>query len=253
MLEARLSQGSVLKKITGVIKDLVHDGSWVCDKDGISMRTMDCNRVSLLTLHLPANGFFDNYICDHRCCLGINFATMFDILKCADDSDAITMKAKGGVIDYILHSQDRKKVTVFEMKSRTDCDDRLMDIPDTDYSCIVQMPTAELRRICQDLSRAGGKRVTISCSDEGITFFVTAEFGMGQIGITSDYIVKLRPEQVTIELSLDRLTGFLDASSQLASPQITLYMSNNSPINLEYGIKGTGYLRFYLAPIIQPI
>lgn len=228
MFEARLLQGSLLKKITGVIKDVVDEGYWDYSADGISMQALDCGQVALLSLHLPANEFFDNFKCDHQGSVGINFAAMFDI--CADAAITMKMNKPGS---YILQSGQK----VFEMESPI-CDDRQLIIPDTNYDCIVKMSTTELQRICQDLSRS----VTISCSRrKGITF-------TGSGNIKTANIMKLQNPPVTIELVTSQLARFVN--SPLA-PEITLYILRDSPIKLEYKIKETGYVRYYLAPIMK--
>lgn len=47
-------------------------------------------------------------------------------------------------------------------------DQEHLGIPDTDYACIVRMPSMEFARICRDLSQFG-ESVVIACTKEGKT------------------------------------------------------------------------------------
>lgn len=46
-------------------------------------------------------------------------------------------------------------------------DQEHLGIPETDYACIVRMPSMEFARICRDLSQFG-ESVVIACTKEGI-------------------------------------------------------------------------------------
>lgn len=56
-------------------------------------QAMDSSHVALVLLTMRADGF-DHYRCDKNISLGLNLTSLAKILKCADNSDTITMKAK---------------------------------------------------------------------------------------------------------------------------------------------------------------
>lgn len=64
-VQARLTQGILLKKIVEAIRDLVSEGNLDCNEQGISLQAMDSSHVSLCALSLRADGF-DHYVstCD---------------------------------------------------------------------------------------------------------------------------------------------------------------------------------------------
>lgn len=49
---------------------------------------------------------------------------------------------------------------------------------DTDYACIVKMPTLEFSRICRDLSQFG-ESIGITCTKDGIQFSASGDIGSG--------------------------------------------------------------------------
>ena len=52
MFEARLIQGSLLKKVLESIKDLVTDANFDCSPTGFSLQAMDSSHVALVALTL---------------------------------------------------------------------------------------------------------------------------------------------------------------------------------------------------------
>lgn len=95
MLELRLVQGSLLKKVMESIKDLVTDANFDCSASGFSLQAMDSSHVALVALLLRSEGF-DHYRCDRNLSMGMNLANMAKMLKCAGNDDIVTIKADDG-------------------------------------------------------------------------------------------------------------------------------------------------------------
>lgn len=75
MFEARLVQGSLLKKVLESIKDLVTDANFDCSQNGFALQAMDSSHVSLVALMLRSDGF-EHYRCDRNMTMGMNLTNM---------------------------------------------------------------------------------------------------------------------------------------------------------------------------------
>lgn len=95
MLELRLVQGSLLKKVLEAIKELVNDANFDCSASGFSLQAMDSSHVALVALLLRSEGF-EHYRCDRNLSMGMNLNNMSKMLKCAGNDDIITIKADDG-------------------------------------------------------------------------------------------------------------------------------------------------------------
>lgn len=95
MLELRLVQGSLLKKVLESIKELVNDANFDCSSTGFSLQAMDSSHVALVALLLRSEGF-EHYRCDRNLSMGMNLNNMAKMLKCAGNDDIITIKADDG-------------------------------------------------------------------------------------------------------------------------------------------------------------
>jgi proliferating cell nuclear antigen len=130
-----------------------------------------------------------------------------------------------------------------------------MAIPDTDYKCMVQMPSAEFQRIVRDL-QVIGDTCTISCTKEGVKFSVSGQIGTGNV-LTRANAAEKEDEQVIItmeepvELNFAlRYLNFFTKASPLTG-HVILNMSPDVPIVVEYPIGDMGSVKFFLAPKID--
>lgn len=82
------------------IKDLVTDGNFECDEEGIRLQAMDNSHVALVSVNLKSEGFTE-FRCDRPITLGVNIASLTKVLKCAKDDDEVALTATDAV--DILH------------------------------------------------------------------------------------------------------------------------------------------------------
>ncbi|EIW69315.1 proliferating cell nuclear antigen (pcna) [Tremella mesenterica] len=180
MLEARVKQASVLKKLLDAIKELVTDGNLDCTDEGIALQAMDNSHVALVSLKLVADQF-ESYRCDRNMPLGVNLTSLTKILKCAKDNDVVTLKATDDAdsLGMVFESPREDRVGEYEMKLM-DIDQEHLGIPDTQYDATITMSSSEFQRICRDLS-ALGESVKIEASKEGVRFSSEGEVGNGSV------------------------------------------------------------------------
>lgn len=256
MFEARVGHGVLLKKILDAVKDLVSDANWDCGSNGMSLQAMDSSHVSLVSLLMRADGF-EKYRCDRNLNLGINMSSMTKIMKCAANDDIITIRAEDqpDSATFTFESSDQDKIAQYEMKLM-DIDAEHLGIPDTEHDAVVKMPASEFQRICRDLSTIG-ESLEISVTKEGIKFSASGDLGKGNVTLKPNSSVDEEGNNVVIEVqenvsltfALHYLTLFTKATPLADS--VTLSMSADIPLVVEYRIESMGYIRYYLAPKIE--
>ncbi|KAL2107578.1 hypothetical protein VUR80DRAFT_5025 [Thermomyces stellatus] len=255
MLEARLEQAQVLKKIVDAIKDLVQDCNFDCNDSGIALQAMDNSHVALVSMMLKTEAF-SPYRCDRNIALGVNLTSLTRVLRAAQNEDLLTIKAEDApdVLNLVFESSDNDRISEYDLKLM-DIDQEHLGIPETEYGATVSMPSAEFRRICTDLM-AMSDSVTIEASKDGIKFSSTGDIGNGAVTLRSHSNVEKPELNVDIELtepvsltfSLKYLVNFCKAAA--LSNTVKICLSNEVPLLVEYNISGNSYLRFYLAPKI---
>nr|WCZ58763.1 proliferating cell nuclear antigen PCNA [Seculamonas ecuadoriensis] len=254
MIEAKLTQGNLLKKILEAIKDLVTDANFDCSPTGISLQAMDSSHVSLVHMLLRSEGF-EHYRCDRNVSLGINMANISKILKCCGNDDSVTLKSDENADHCTFVFESEGRISDFDMKLM-DIDAEHLGIPDTEYKVTIKMPAGEFQRIVRDLSTIGDT-VTIDATKEGVKFSVTGESGNGNILIKQNATVDKADDATVIDLQEPakmtfalRYLNFFTKATGLAT-SVSLSMSPDVPLVVEYKIAEIGYIRFYLAPKID--
>ena len=201
MFEAKMGDGSALKKLIESIKDLFTEVNFDCSANGISCQAMDSSHVCLCSILLRSSSF-DPYRCDRNITLGLKIPTLSKILKCAGNDEAITMRAEDNadVVTYICEKQNQERISKFDMRLM-DIDSEHLGIPDQDYEAVIHLPSSEFSRICRDLSQFGDT-VTICCTKDGIRFSCQGEIGSGSIELKETSAVDSKEEnEVRIQLN----------------------------------------------------
>ncbi|KAJ1696062.1 hypothetical protein LUZ63_004574 [Rhynchospora breviuscula] len=222
MLELRLVQGSLLKKVLEAMRELVNDANFDCSATGFSLQAMDSSHVALVALLLRSEGF-EHYRCDRNLSIGMNLSNMSKMLRCAGNDDIITIKADDGTdsVTFMFESPNQDKIADFEMK--------LMDI-DSEH---------------------------LGIPDEGVKFSTAGDIGTANIVCRQNKTVD-KPEEATIiemqePVSLTFALRYLNSFTKATplSETVTLSLSSELPVVVEYKIAEMGYIRFYLAPKIE--
>merc|ERR1711899_22563 len=256
MFEARLVQGNLLKKVLESLKDLLTEATWDCADTGIQLQAMDNSHVSLVSVNLRHDGF-DKFRCDRQLSMGMNLDSMGKILKCASNDDIITVKAQdqADTVTFMFEAPNQEKVSDYEMKLMS-LDQEPLGIPETDYSAVIKMPSGEFQRVIKDLSQFG-ESVVISCTKEGVKFSAAGDIGVGNIKLAQTANVDKEEEAVSIEMqdpvTLTFACRYLNMFTKATclAPQVSLSMSPDVPLVVEYKIGDIGHVRYYLAPKIE--
>ncbi|KAK7036724.1 proliferating cell nuclear antigen [Paramarasmius palmivorus] len=180
MLEAKISEASLLKKLLDAIKELVNDANFECNEEGINLQAMDNSHVALVAVKLQHQGF-KKYRCDRPMPLGVNIASLTKVLKCAKDDDLCTLKAadEADVLNLVYEAKNSDRIAEYDLKLM-DIDSDSLAIPDTDYDAYVKFPAGEFSRIVRDLASLG-ESVRIDVSKEGVRFAADGEAANGSV------------------------------------------------------------------------
>ena len=180
MLEARLEQANLLKKVdhlyfvqtantyssrlqvVDAIKDLVQDCNFDCNDSGVALQAMDNSHVALVSMMLKAESF-SPFRCDRNIALGINLTSLMKVLRCAQNEDILTLKAEDApdVVNLVFESSESDRLSEYDIKLM-DIDQEHLGIPETEYAATITMPSAEFQRICRDLMALSESGTVIS-------------------------------------------------------------------------------------------
>ncbi|KAE8681545.1 Proliferating cell nuclear antigen [Hibiscus syriacus] len=218
------------KMIEALGKEKVQSGdvNFDCSATGFSLQAMGSSQVALVALLLRSEGF-EHYRCDRNLSMG--------------------------TVTFMFENPKQDKIAVFELKL-IDIDGEHLGIPDVEYQAIVMMPSSEFARVCKDLASLGDT-VVISVTKEGVKFSTAGDIGTTNIVLRQNTSVD-KPEEATIieinnpvllTFALRYMNSFTKAT--LLSNTMSISLSSELPVVVEYKIAEMGYIRFYLAPKIE--
>merc|ERR1719189_2671377 len=200
---------------------------------------------------------FEPWKCETECQLGIHLSHLNKILKCMGTKDEVEIKYKQGNDEgeFVFRSPDEEKVSHFSLKLM-DIDSEHLGIPDTEYKAKVAMSSREFQRICRDLAVLGDT-LTIGVSKDNIQFSVSGEIGKGemtlrtgQMGDEEDTATVIDCMEPVVQTFAMRYLNFFTKATVL-SKTVTLSLSPEVPLMVEYPVDDVGYVRYYLAPKIE--
>lgn len=256
MLEAKLSEAGIFKKIVEAIKDLVKDCNFECSEEGISIQAMDESHIALVSLKLGVESFL-SYRCDRAIPLGVNVESLMKVLKSANNNDVLTLRAEddGDVLGLVFEDANNSdRISEYNLKLMNISQEHLV-IPDTDYHVTIGMPSSEYQRITRDLSVLS-ESMSIDASKDSVRFSASGEIGDGSINLKpttnvseEENSIEISAEEpVSLGFNLKYLTQTCKAGS--LAPRVSLNMTADLPILVSYRLPA-GHLNFYLAPKIS--
>lgn len=112
---------------------------------------MDSSHVALVSLNLSMDGF-EHYRADTNMVLGVSIANLAKVMKLADNTDQITLQAdqEATHLKIIFENPKTERTTEFNLNLIT-IDSEHLSIPDTEYSSVVTINSAEFSKICKEL------------------------------------------------------------------------------------------------------
>jgi proliferating cell nuclear antigen len=252
MFEAKLSQSGQIKKLIEAVKDIVSDANLECNENGISLQAMDSSHVSLVSLIIPSDDF-DVFKCEKPITLGLNLNSFYKILKCSSNDDSIFISSSeiSDILIIIFESINNDRISEFELKL-IKIDTEPLGIPETQYSATISITSSEYRRISSEMITLGDT-MQIGISKEGIKFEVEGDIGKATVFLKQmekEYEgdgVKINiSEPVKMGFALRYLNSFSKATP--LCEKITLKLCKDFPLQLEFKVIKSGFIRFYLAP-----
>lgn len=245
-------QGSAIRTLFEVLKEILHDTNVVFDASGVKLMTMDGSHVSLVHMKLDAE-HFEKYHCTAKRIVGLNMLSIFKLIKCVGSHDTIVFYIKAKVpheLGIVIENSDKNAVTEYQYKL-LDIDAHEITMPDQTFSSVITMPSQYFQRLCRDMANIGDTVFIKSYLD---TFVLRCEgdFARQETTITKktdgSVVTMVTESEAVIEekFSLKYLNLFTKATNLCNTVEI--FMKQTFPIILQYNVASLGFIRFCLAP-----
>lgn len=257
ILEVKTIQVNAFKTLIESLKDILQDVNIEFTEERIKILSMDSTQTILVHLKLDATNF-EYYYCKNKTIVGVNMPNLFKIIKTLSINDTLTLfmeESDPNTLGIAIINGDKNKKTTVRFKL-IDLDVVDIKLPATKFESILTMPSDEFNKICRDMSpltdvieiKSVGNQLILG----GTGDFANQETILGEQDCDNGLVFKLKNnENMIIQgyYNLKHLQLFAKCTSLCNS--IELYMKNNYPLVIKFGVGSLGNLTLALAPKLE--
>jgi proliferating cell nuclear antigen len=162
---AKTVQTAPMRILAEGLKSMLVEMSLVFDKDGIRMIAMDNTRTVLTHMRLHASKF-EQYEYNHtapRLDVGLNTDHFYRIVKTVTNDDTITFsisKSESNHLCITLENGEKKR-RIKNKLNLLDRDESDINMPETEFSARITMPSMDFQKICRDMTLLSAKTVDV--------------------------------------------------------------------------------------------
>ncbi|CDJ38724.1 proliferating cell nuclear antigen 1, putative [Eimeria tenella] len=268
MLEARLQNAVVLKRVFEAMTCLVNEVNLDCDESGLKLQAMDQSHVALVSLKLEDVGFL-HYRCDRPRSLGLNMSSVVKVFKLCSSQDTVSVQNEdeGDLITFVFENNAEEKTSTFSLRLMG-IEQESLGVPDEEESDVeITFSAKEFASIVNTLKEFSDS-VRIDVDKNGVKFITNGDIGGGEVvlkpreGNAEDDLdvgvdVQVR-RPVSQTYAVKYLVFFAKAAS--LSNCCKLSLTSHRPISVKFDILDPiqgesrsaapklGHFKFYLAP-----
>jgi proliferating cell nuclear antigen len=253
VVEAKTVQTGAVRTLIEALKCILVEMSLVFDKDGLRMIAMDNTRTVLVHLRLNADKFekYSYNANTDRIIVGLNTDHLYRIVKTATNDDTLTFAVSqedANHLSVILENGEKKCVTSYKL-NLLDRDDADIQMPETEFSTRITMPSLDFQKICRDMTLLSAKTVEIKNVKNTLTFSCKGQFA-SRVTVMGDSetdfsISKNRGDEIVSgAYSLPHLVLFTKCTNLCNN--IEIHMKNDWFLMIRYVVANLGEIKLCL-------
>ncbi len=253
LIEAKTVQTGAVRTLMEALKCILVEMSLVFDKDGIRMVAMDNTRTVLVHLRLYSEKF-EKYTYGTgtpKFIIGVNTDHLYRIVRTATNDDTITFYIEENdpnTLGVLLEDGEKKQVTRYKL-NLLDRDQPEFELPETEFSTHITMPSLDFQKICRDMTLLGAKTVEIKNVNSSLTFSCKGHFAsrttvMGDSENEFSIQKKTNNEIITGNYSLPHLVLFTKCTNLCNNLEIN--MKNDWFLMIRYVVANLGDIKLCL-------
>jgi proliferating cell nuclear antigen len=238
-----------LKDTFAAFAALIDEGTFNLSADGILLRAMDPSRVAMVDFAWTKSAF-EEYTCYEPAKLSVNIAEILKLLRrtAKEDSVQLTLEEKTGRLQVIIRG---KYMRTFNMPTLQATEEEF-PVPKVTFNSKAKMTTDGLRQALEDAALVSD-HVKIEMDQEKLMLNATRDIMDATIELQkgSESVLELETkEPAKATFSLSYLSKIINATTAI-SDIVTIELSTDMPLRLDFNQPKDGKLAYYLAPRIE--
>jgi proliferating cell nuclear antigen len=243
------------------IKDILTDATITFTKSGFKIINFDKTHTILVNVFLNAEKF-EKYDCiPDKIIVCANTLHLFKVISTMSNDDTLSMYIENsdyhdGIVSHLGLQYDNGDIKqCYSQKLRLiEPDMEEFNVPDVEYSTIINLPTSDFQKIIRDLNGISD-RIEIKSVGSDLIFSCQGNFATSRIyrSESDGYMefIQKPDESVVIqgEFSLRSLSHFIKCTPLCS--HLEMYLGNDLPLIVKYDVASLGEIKLCLASLPQ--
>lgn len=243
-MKLTLSEPKFLKDSISIISDLVTEASFKITSDAMELIAMDPANVAMVIFKLLSSSFVE-YDVKENTLLSINMNDFKQVLRRAKTNDTVTLEIE----------ENKFKITFKSNVTRTfylpiiEVEEKEQKVPDLKFKATITTNSSVINEAIEDADIIS-ESVTFMVQNNELVVSASGDLSKANINIQSDNETKIvSDEKVKSKFSIEYLKKMIQGSK--LSDKVTLQLSEDYPMKLEYKVLNKVQLAFILAPRVD--
>ncbi len=270
LINIKTLKAVIIKCLLEVIKPYIKEVNMMITSEYIKISTMDTTKESITYIKLDAKKF-EHYYCEKPIIIGVDVDSFYTTIKTATRRETITFFIeKDKPYEFCIQLADtlQGKVKKYNLKL-LELGDKIIDINQLTFDYKIVIPTIQFQHIMKDIQLIGGKileikcinkQVIFSCNDSHIEFKTTISEINEELNKEQKLLLQQNGENIKTAIfeqfsnaivqgkfKMSYLLHFIKATSLCDT--VSILITNDQPLVLEYFVADLGVLRLLLMPI----
>ena len=248
MFRAALDNSKAWKQIVDAVATLLTEAHFLIKNDGISLVQYDSSRAAMIDLFLSSS-IFQEYHCkgEHNVSLGLDELAKVSKRMAGDDRLEFNLDQTQNRFEIRMIGQAER---TFKIQLLTPPSEKTQKISPT-FEIRAEMFSDAFKQVVKDIGVVSN-HMKITATEDSLSFGGMGDAGEAQVSLTLGDDSLLHDLEVKQSgTSMYALSYLTEIAKAISSDSLTLRMTGNKPVMLEFPIAKGGLIKFLLAPRIE--
>jgi len=244
-MKLTLAEPKLFKEPIMVISELVNEVVFKIDREKLELIAMDPANVAMVVYKLLGNVFVE-YDMDKEVEIAVNLDNLKQVLRRAKPSDTLTMELLESKLKITLKSSSTRIFTL----SLINLQEERQKVPDLDFKCKIEIPSILFDEAIEDMDVVSDS-AAFEVNDNNFNIQAAGNISTAKVSFAHGDMIKINSKENNIRArySIEYLKKIIKGSK--LSDNMTLLMSNDYPLKVEYKIIDKLSLATILAPRVS--
>jgi proliferating cell nuclear antigen len=248
LFNATVSDARSLRNLMAAISALVEEADFQADPNGIRLRSMDPSHVAMVDFELPSSAF-ESYSCPQPERIRIGLSDLLKLLRRAKSDEKLELSYDGGSRKLHL-SFKGKALKRFTLPTLEHVEEEV-PTPNISFNARAKLPSQLLSEAIED-ARLISESVRFEVEPGRFVVRSSSELSSASIELSKEGgLIELEVKEPSkAAFGLSYLSEMVKAGAS-TSESVTVELSTDMPLRLNFEPSGGGKLLYYLAPRIE--